>query len=305
LSAVTKLQYVSDAIVKRKIVVIDDDPMTRMVAKKGLNKTYQVHLASNATQAINLCENHIPDIVLLDLMMPNIDGLEVLQLLKGNSLLCDIPVICMSSTDNQDRREQIKLAGASGFIQKPLNPKILSETIETLIQSKSSILHSKHKRISFHISFNELEKDRTMLETMSKSLQGKERIIFISWNRGEDFFEDNPQLLDAIENESLIFLEIKSSLISKFPYLQDITAVVSDIELFIESKSRDYHLFFDEPGNLFNIHNQEKSVSQSYNFAKLIHGNFDKVSYFCSRPYEEKAQKFLNKIAKIITGVNR
>ncbi|MBF0224160.1 MAG: response regulator [Desulfobacterales bacterium] len=115
---------------KRKILVIDDDKKMCVLVKNYLEDAgYQVTIALGGKEGINLAKNIKPYAILLDILMPNMDGWEVLGKLKSNSQTKDIPVIIVSIS--HDRSTGMAL-GASGYIHKPVDKSILLTEIEKI-----------------------------------------------------------------------------------------------------------------------------------------------------------------------------
>jgi DNA-binding response OmpR family regulator len=102
-----------------KIVVADDDRMFRKAAETTLRRQgYTVATASDGEEALQLIRSERPDIIVLDLIMPKLQGFDVLQVLKQDSVTAAIPVIVLSSlTQEQDKQEALDL-GASAYFNK-------------------------------------------------------------------------------------------------------------------------------------------------------------------------------------------
>jgi diguanylate cyclase (GGDEF)-like protein len=118
------------------ILVVDDDPAIIQVVYKLLGENYKVLMATNSEQAIKVCEKSMPDLVLLDVMMPGISGLETCQVMKNNPRLSNIPVIFMTSLQTQDDENECWQAGGVDFIQKPIKPMTLVNRVKTHIVNK-------------------------------------------------------------------------------------------------------------------------------------------------------------------------
>jgi putative two-component system response regulator len=122
---------------KNKILVVDDttDNLTLMAGL--LKDRYRVSLASNGEKALKLArDEEPPDLILLDIMMPGLSGIEVCQALKRDTATCDIPVIfltSMSATEDEQRGLEV---GAVDFITKPINPPIVLARVETHLKLK-------------------------------------------------------------------------------------------------------------------------------------------------------------------------
>ena len=100
-----------------KIVVADDDRMFRKAAETTLRRQgYAVTTASDGEEALQLIRAERPDIIVLDLIMPKLQGFDVLQVLKQDSLTAAIPVIVLSSlTQEQDKQEALDLGAVAYF----------------------------------------------------------------------------------------------------------------------------------------------------------------------------------------------
>jgi two-component system, OmpR family, alkaline phosphatase synthesis response regulator PhoP len=100
-----------------KIVVADDDRMFRKAAETTLRRQgYVVTTASDGEEALQLIRSERPDIIVLDLIMPKLQGFDVLQVLKQDSITAAIPVIVLSSlTQEQDKQEALDLGAVAYF----------------------------------------------------------------------------------------------------------------------------------------------------------------------------------------------
>lgn len=292
-----------DEVVKKRIIVIDDDITMGKLIQKHLESEFDVIFLDNATDAISECEANPPEIILVDINMPNIDGFEFLNLVQSHSVMCDIPVIAMTSNTSEDYSHRVHDEGAAGLIHKPFDIKTLGRDIEGILHCVDNQLTSKNGRVNFIIEFNELRRQKEINKLIAPERLEEAPVVVLSWSRGEDFFYEIPELEEYVYLNKIIFLEIKPSLISKFPYIQDITPIMQGIQQFLGRKSREYHLIMEEPRHILNIHNREKSVSQAYYLGQSLHSDFDKITYINSRPHDEDARKFLNKIGRILTGV--
>ena len=107
-----------------KVLVIEDNPSTQTVLGRLLNSINitNVALASDGVEGIKLTSEFRPDLIILDITMPRMDGYEVIQHLKSDKATCDIPVLIQTASDNRETRERTFRAGATDFITKPINP---------------------------------------------------------------------------------------------------------------------------------------------------------------------------------------
>ena len=104
------------------ILLVDDTPLILQLLSKILtNQGYTVHTAKNGLEAINAARELKPDIVLLDIMMPDINGYEVCERLKANPLTCDIPVMFVSAIDQVFDKVKAFDIGAVDYLTKPVS----------------------------------------------------------------------------------------------------------------------------------------------------------------------------------------
>jgi two-component system alkaline phosphatase synthesis response regulator PhoP len=120
-----------------KIVIIDDESDIRDILSYNLIKEgYQVHQAENGKMGIEVCKNIKPDLVILDVMMPGMDGVEVCEALRKIPGLENI-LICFLTARNEDYSQIAGLdAGADDYISKPIKPRVLISRINALIRRK-------------------------------------------------------------------------------------------------------------------------------------------------------------------------
>jgi two-component system alkaline phosphatase synthesis response regulator PhoP len=120
-----------------KIVIIDDEDDIREILTYNLIKEgFQVHAASNGIEGISICKNIKPDLVILDVMMPGMDGVEVCEALRKIPGLENI-LICFLTARNEDYSQIAGLdAGADDYISKPIKPRVLISRINALLRRK-------------------------------------------------------------------------------------------------------------------------------------------------------------------------
>lgn len=108
---------------KPKILVVDDEPdVVDFIGRTLQAEGFEVVTAFDGIGAIDLADSEMPDLVLLDIMMPMMSGYEVCEQLKSNPRTKEIPVICVSSAHTPDARAQSLKVGASTLVVKPFFP---------------------------------------------------------------------------------------------------------------------------------------------------------------------------------------
>jgi putative two-component system response regulator len=134
-------------LVRPTILIVDDADENLMIMESILAKEYSLKLFGNAKEAIDEAFANPPDLILLDVMMPNIDGFEACRRLKANPKLADIPVIFITSK-NEDEYEEMGFAvGASDFIHKPINAPILVARVKTHLKIKFVMDYLRNENI--------------------------------------------------------------------------------------------------------------------------------------------------------------
>jgi CheY-like chemotaxis protein len=120
-----------------KILVVDDDQDVRLLMGVRLRKSgYDVVTAEDGEEAVRIVRQAKPDLILLDLGLPKMDGYEVCRTLKSDPETCGIPIIILSAKSQQTDREQALAAGAESCMAKPFNPVVVLEAIRHLLESR-------------------------------------------------------------------------------------------------------------------------------------------------------------------------
>jgi len=123
---------------KLNLLVVDDNEMMRSFLSHFLKKHFRVKTVENVNSAWNyLDKGHIPDVILLDILLPAQNGLDFLHQLKGSVLFNDIPVIILSSMDKSSKRVECLIAGADDYVTKPFNPKELELRIHKQLKRQA------------------------------------------------------------------------------------------------------------------------------------------------------------------------
>ncbi len=118
----------------QKVLVADDDAINREVLAELLKPEYTVLLAKDGTQALDRAVRHVPDLILLDVMMPDMDGFEVLRRLRDDPRTADIAVIFVSGLGHPEDEAQGLKMGASDYILKPFNATVVMARVALHLQ---------------------------------------------------------------------------------------------------------------------------------------------------------------------------
>ena len=130
------LAAIADSLKHATILVVDDQPINIQVIFQVLGGDYNILMATSGKQAIKVCQDNLPDLILLDVMMPEQDGLETCRQLKADKILADIPVIFVTGLQHQTDEDSCWEAGGVDFIQKPFNANTLRNRVKVHLTLK-------------------------------------------------------------------------------------------------------------------------------------------------------------------------
>jgi len=118
----------------KKILVIDDDPTCLKMVDFVLKKKYMVKTAPNGEKGIELAKIELPDLILLDIMMPKLNGYETLEKLQGDQITKNIPVIMLTAKEKMEDVERAITLGARAYLVKPItsDPALIKKIEELL-----------------------------------------------------------------------------------------------------------------------------------------------------------------------------
>ncbi|MGD0566031.1 MAG: response regulator [Candidatus Goldiibacteriota bacterium] len=136
------------ADLKKKIVVADDEPFILSALQDTLSDSYSVTTASNGAEAIRLAQRVMPDLIILDVMMPEMDGLDACKNLKRDKLTSTIPVILLTAKGQITDIEKGFKSGADAYVVKPFSPARLIEKVEEIfekVEMRKKIMEDKKK----------------------------------------------------------------------------------------------------------------------------------------------------------------
>jgi excisionase family DNA binding protein len=119
---------------RRLILIVDDDARLREFVRVNLEmEGYAVREASNANEGLKALEEESPDLILLDVMMPQVDGWEMLRMVQERHGVGAIPVIMFSGKIDDESLKTAAARGAQGFVGKPFNPQQLIDSTKQLV----------------------------------------------------------------------------------------------------------------------------------------------------------------------------
>ncbi len=118
------------------ILIVEDNEANRLLAGAVLEREgYRVEMAGNAAEALQKLAYGSPDLILMDVQMPGMDGLTLTRRLKGDARTADIPVVALTALAMMGDRERTLEAGCSGYISKPINTRTFASEVSKYLPS--------------------------------------------------------------------------------------------------------------------------------------------------------------------------
>jgi len=190
---------------KKRLLVVDDHEDNVEVLRARLEaRGYEVQGANDGQAALDMLEKWIPDLILLDVMMPKVDGLEVVRRVKANDKLPFIPVIMQTALDSTERMVAGFEAGADDYVTKPINFAELEARVKSLLRIKAlqEALAERERELSemndklLHISLTDgltgIDNRRSLEQRLHDLVGGhlwtqfRSRVPDARWNRSVD-----------------------------------------------------------------------------------------------------------------------
>ena len=139
-----------------KILIVDDSSTARETLGALLySPDYDLYFASNGQEALEKANKVIPDLILLDVMMPDMDGYEVCESLRQDKVLAEVPIIMVTALDDRKSRLRGIRAGADDFISKPFDTAELGARIQMIVRlNRYRRLHVERRRFEQIIQFS-------------------------------------------------------------------------------------------------------------------------------------------------------
>lgn len=162
-----------------KVLVIDDEPMMRLQAKKILQSCYTVEVADSLPSALEILKDYRPELLFLDIFMPEMDGFEALQKLREIDFLKDVPAIFLTAAEDSETESKVFKVGASDFIKKPYVKDVIlerSKRILSLNNLQKSLEKEVDKRTAELIESERKVKQLSlqMVKTLASAIDAKD-----------------------------------------------------------------------------------------------------------------------------------
>jgi two-component system cell cycle response regulator DivK len=125
------------------IVIVEDDELNTALFKDILTaKGYRLQFASRGPQALKLIKKVKPDLIIMDIVVPEISGLELIGILREDDAVCDIPILAVTSLPPQLYKERIMDSGCDAFVSKPLSVTTLWATVSMLLDEHDAVVEA-------------------------------------------------------------------------------------------------------------------------------------------------------------------
>lgn len=119
---------------KKKILIVEDNDLNLKLFNDLLEATgYEPIETKNGQEAVSLAEKERPDLIIMDIQLPNISGIDLIKEIKSNKELKNIPIIAVTAFAMQDDEEKILEAGCEGYLAKPISISSFLETIKKFL----------------------------------------------------------------------------------------------------------------------------------------------------------------------------
>ena len=127
---------------KRKVLLVDDDPEVVDTINRALQDDgrFEVRIATNGFDAGMMVKEYRPDLLVLDVMLPDINGKEVCHRVRADPAMEDVRIVCISGMIEDDKIQELKLAGADDFLGKPFDVDVLIEKMCIQLDIETSVL---------------------------------------------------------------------------------------------------------------------------------------------------------------------
>ncbi|MGB0453094.1 MAG: response regulator [Bacteriovoracaceae bacterium] len=181
-----------------KILVVEDEEDIRELIHFNLFKEkFEVVTCADGEEALNLAKSQKPDLILLDLMLPKLDGVNVCKLLKEDNNTKTIPVIMLTAKGGEDDIIKGLESGADDYITKPFSPKILVARIKTVLRRTSDKDSSEQSIEKFGIKIDP-SKRKVMIDDVELNLTYTEfQILYLLANKAGQVFTRS-QIVDSV-----------------------------------------------------------------------------------------------------------
>ena len=160
---------------RKKVILVDDNPINLKLARNTLMGKYDVFTVPSAEKLFQLLEKTLPDIILLDVMMPEMNGYEAIKILKSQESTADIPVIFLTAKADTNSELEGFIHGAVDYVSKPFSPQLLLKRVDVhvLVESQKKELQHINKNLQHLVD----EKTKEILDLQNSILRAMSNLV--------------------------------------------------------------------------------------------------------------------------------
>ncbi|MBP0029149.1 response regulator transcription factor [Roseofilum sp. Guam] len=156
----------------KQLLLIDDDPNLILLVQDYLEfRGYEVTTAENGQRALDILDDQTPDMIICDVMMPEMDGYEFVQKVREDDQTAWIPVLFLSAKGQSQDRVKGLSKGADVYMVKPFEPEELVAQVESSLKQASRMMHHQYKGGNTEVNFPKVPEDVTLTPTERKVVQ--------------------------------------------------------------------------------------------------------------------------------------
>ena len=190
---------------RKTVILVDDNPINLKLARNTLMEKYDVFTVPSAEKLFQLLEKTVPDIILLDVMMPGMSGYEAIKILKADPKFVEIPVIFLTAKADTNSELEGFVHGAVDYVSKPFSPQLLLKRVDVHVLVESQKRELKHindnlQKIVEEKTEEVLELQNAVLKTMSNLVEYRDDVTGGHVERTEHFLET---LIDEMINQKV------------------------------------------------------------------------------------------------------
>ena len=176
---------------KKSVLIVDDETINIEILANILTPEYDVFTENNGQAAIQAAEKYLPEIILLDIIMPEMDGYNVLSILKSNDRTKNIPVIFITGLNNAADEEKGLALGVADYITKPFSPEIIKLRVRYQIKMLEQLHTIEHDIMKHQITEKALEHQNILLRAVNNAAS-----VLLAAENSETF---NTSLMEGME----------------------------------------------------------------------------------------------------------
>ena len=220
---------------KRKILIVDDIAFNRTVLNKILTKSgYELSIATSGEQGLQMTEIVMPDLILLDYMMPGMNGLDVLKILKDDSRFRNIPVMFLTASDEIEFMTEAFNRGAVDYISKPFKAAELNARVSTQIRqlddAEAILKKVEEQQELIHILSHDLRNPLVACRGLMELLEEGDAAIELIGPRIRDSLQKCLDTIELVRKKGLLEEDVTKLVIGSLNLLDQVNSVIGDFE---------------------------------------------------------------------------